>query len=247
MKLSCKVIEDMLPIYYDGVCSAESAALVEEHLKDCPRCSRVLAVLHTEIVPPENPVDDLKPLEGIRKKWKKSKRIYIGRGVCLALAALLLAAAVLSGVWYFSYGKYYYRLTEGMEQPGKEDAFLTSSDYFLEKNGYRFDVCLPFVLSDSGFVRVMDRGGLVMFLYPETGGSYRFWVYITDRDNEAYSVYLKSDMTPDFENHPFPVRSENEKQKISRLLLERNADIVSMLDEVKALWGIDLLEYAPSP
>ena len=117
----------------------------------------------------------------------------------------------------------------------------------MEKNGYRFDVCLPFVLSDSGFVRVMDRGGLVMFLYPETGGSYSFWLYITDQDNEAYSVYLKSDMTPDFENHPFPVRSENEKQKISQLLLERNADIVSMLDEVKALWGIDLLEYAPSP
>ena len=29
MKLSCKVIEDMLPIYYDGVCSDESATLVE--------------------------------------------------------------------------------------------------------------------------------------------------------------------------------------------------------------------------
>ena len=38
MKLSCKVIEDMLPMYYDGVCSDESAALVEEHLKECPEC-----------------------------------------------------------------------------------------------------------------------------------------------------------------------------------------------------------------
>ena len=33
MKLPCKVIEDMLPMYYDKVCSQESAALVEEHLR----------------------------------------------------------------------------------------------------------------------------------------------------------------------------------------------------------------------
>ena len=73
MKLPCKVIEDMLPMYYDGVCSDESATLVEEHLKECPQCSRVLADLHSGINIPENPVDDLKPLEGIQMKWKKSK------------------------------------------------------------------------------------------------------------------------------------------------------------------------------
>lgn len=245
MKLSCKVIEDMLPIYYDGVCSDESTTLVEEHLKECPQCSRVLADLHTGINIPEKTVDDLKPLEGIQKKWKKSKWTYIRRGICITLAALLLVTAVLTGIWYFSYAKYWYQLTDVMDQPTKEDKFLSSSDYVLEKNGYRFDVCLPIVLSDSGFVRVMDDDGLVMFLYPETGGSYSFWLYITDQDNESYSVYLKSDMTPDFENHPFPVRSESEKQKITQLLADKNEDVVSMLEEVQALWGIDLLKYAP--
>lgn len=245
MKLSCKVIEDMLPIYYDGVCSDESATLVEEHLKECPQCSRVLADLHTGINIPEKTVDDLKPLEGIQKKWKKSKWTYIRRGICITLAALLLVTAVLTGIWYFSYAKYWYQLTDVMDQPTKEDKFLSSSDYVLEKNGYRFDVCLPIVLSDSGFVRAMDDDGLVMFLYPETGGSYSFWLYITDQDNESYSVYLKSDMTPDFENHPFPVRSESEKQKITQLLADKNEDVVSMLEEVQALWGIDLLKYAP--
>lgn len=245
MKLSCKVIEDMLPMYYDGVCSDESATLVEEHLKECPRCSRVLADLHSGIDIPEKPVDDLKPLEGIQKKWKKSKWTYIRKGICITLATLLLVTAVLTGIWYFSYAKYWYQLTDVMDQPTKEDKFLSSSDYVLEKNGYRFDVCLPIVLSDSGFVRVMDDDGLVMFLYPESGGSYSFWLYITDQDNESYSVYLKSDMTPDFENHPFPVRSESEKQKITQLLADKNEDVVSMLEEVQALWDIDLLKYAP--
>lgn len=244
MKLACKVIEDMLPMYYDGVCSDESATLIEEHLKDCPQCSRVLADLHSGIHVPETPVDDMKPLEGIRKKWKKSKHTYIRRGICITLAALLLVAAVLTGIWYFSYAKHYYRLTEPMEQTAKEDTFFTSSDYTAEKNGYRFEVWLPIVLSNSGFARVMDEDGLVMFLYPEKGGSYSFWLYITDQDNEAYSVYLRSDLSPDFENHPFPVRSESEKQKITQLLTDKKEAVVSMLEEIHALWGIDLLEKA---
>ena len=167
------------------------------------------------------------------------------KGICIALAALLLVTAVLTGTWYFSYAKYYYQLTRTMERTAKEDQFFTSSDYTAEKNGYRFEVWLPIILSKSGFIRVMDDDGLVMFLYPEAGGSYSFWLYITDQDNESYSVYLKSDMTPDFENHQFPVRTETQKEQIKQLLVAQHDDIVAMLDAVRALWGIDLLKYTP--
>ena len=245
MKLPCKIVEDMLPIYYDGVCSEESAMLIEEHLKNCTQCSRLLTDLHTEIEISEKPVDDLKPLLRIQKKWKKSKRVYLRTGICATLAVLVLVMTVFSGIWYFSLGKYWYQLTEVMDPIGKEDHIATSSDYVAEQNGYRFDVSLPVILSNSGFVRVMDDEGLVLFFYPETGGSYSFWFYITDEDNEAYSVYLKSDMTPDFDNHPFPVRSELEKQRVTRLIIDRKEDVISILDAVQSLWGIDLLKYAP--
>lgn len=245
MKLPCKIVEDMLPIYYDGVCSEESAMLIEEHLKNCTQCSRLLTDLHTEIEISEKPVDDLKPLVRIQKKWKKSKSVYLRTGICVTLAVLVLVMTVFSGIWYFSLGKYWYQLTEVMDPIGKEDHIATSSDYVAEQNGYRFDVSLPVILSNSGFVRVMDDEGLVLFFYPETGGSYSFWFYITDEDNEAYSVYLKSDMTPDFDNHPFPVRSELEKQRVTRLIIDRKEDVISILDAVQSLWGIDLLKYAP--
>ena len=245
MNLPCKIVEDMLPIYYDGVCSEESTMLIEEHLKNCTQCSRLLSDLNTEIEISEKPVDDLKPLVRIQKKWKKSKRVYLRTGICVTLAVLVLVMTVFSGIWYFSLGKYWYRLTEDMDRIDKEDRFITSSDYMTEKNGYRFDVSLPIVLSNSGFVRVMDDEGLVLFLYPEAGGSYSFWLYITDENNEAYSVYLKSDLTPDFDNHPFPVRSELEKQRITQLLIDRKEDVLSILDAVQSFWGIDLLKYAP--
>lgn len=245
MKLSCKVIEDMLPMYYDCVCSNESATLVEEHLKECPNCCRVLSDLHCTIDIPVKTVDDLKPLEGIQKKWKKSKWTYIRRGICITLAIFFLAAVVLTGIWYFSYAKYWYQLTKVMDRPSEEEAVSISSDYFLEKNGYRFDVHLPVILSNSGFVRVMNNGRLVIFFYPQAGGSYSFWLYITDQNNQSYSVHVKANLTPDFESHPFPVRSEYEKQHIAQLLVEQNNDIVSMLNEIKSLWGIDLLKHAP--
>ena len=34
MKVPCSVIRDLLPLYHDSVCSPESSAMVEEHMKD---------------------------------------------------------------------------------------------------------------------------------------------------------------------------------------------------------------------
>ena len=245
MNLSCKVVEDLLPIYYDCVCSDESAALIESHIKECPNCSRTLIALQCEVEIPKLNVDDRKPLDSIEKKWKCNKRTYLLKGICITLAALALLFAVLTIVWYFVYAKYWFRLTDVMERTVNEDAYLTSSDYTLQNNGYQYDVCLPVVLSDSGFARVMAENGLVLFLYPEIGGSYSFWLYVTDNDKQSYSVYLKSDMSPDFENHPFPVRNEKEKQHISKMLVEQEKAITSMLAEIQELWGVELLEYAP--
>lgn len=244
MKLSCKVIEDMLPMYYDCICSDETAALIDEHLMQCPKCTQVLSALQSQIDIPEKPVDDLKPLEVIHKKWTKCKRSYIRTGICITLAALILVAAVLSGIWYFSYARYYFRMADNMERTPVEDGF-TSSDYTTVRDGYRFEVWMPILFSNSGFARIMDENGLIMFVYPEAGGTYSFWLSLTDDENESWSFYLKSDLTPDFEGHQFPVRSDAEKAYITQLLTTQQEDVTAMLNAVAAFWGIELLEYAP--
>ena len=48
MKISCKIIEDLLPLYHDGVCSEESKIVVREHLKDCERFKDVLNTITNE-------------------------------------------------------------------------------------------------------------------------------------------------------------------------------------------------------
>ena len=94
MKLSCKVIEDMLPMYHDGICSKESAALVDEHLKDCPHCSHILSELRSDIATPEKNVDDIKPLKKIQKSYKKMRMHWM-----LAIATILLLIPIAFFGW----------------------------------------------------------------------------------------------------------------------------------------------------
>ena len=44
MKISCNVIEDLLPLYVDDGVSEDSRQLVEEHLRDCPSCRKMLVI-----------------------------------------------------------------------------------------------------------------------------------------------------------------------------------------------------------
>ena len=85
MKLPCKVVEDILPMYYDKVCSEESAALVEEHIKDCPHCSQMLYDLRADMDIPAQKIDDIKPLKEIQKSYKKLKLGWLIAILCILI------------------------------------------------------------------------------------------------------------------------------------------------------------------
>ena len=108
MKISCNIIEDLLPLYVDDMVSEDSRQLVEEHLKACPTCRRM-----QEEIMRENHLTDVKKgsdsvqtnkmeaelLKKIRCKIRK-KRIA---SVLLAVA-IVLAAGGIGHYWY--YGKH---------------------------------------------------------------------------------------------------------------------------------------------
>ena len=83
MILDCKVIEDLLPLYLDNVCSDTSKQLVGEHLKECEDCRRLINTTQVVGVPhfePERPAVDnavRKGLKRIRFRWWASILIVI--------------------------------------------------------------------------------------------------------------------------------------------------------------------------
>ena len=94
MKLACKVIGDMLPMYHDQVCSEETAALVEKHLQGCPKCRQVLSDLRGELTAADTVVDDIKPLKKIQKRYKKLRLGWLIAVFCLLV---LVPAAFFAG------------------------------------------------------------------------------------------------------------------------------------------------------
>jgi len=91
MKLSCEVIKDLLPLYYDKVCSKESCSLVEEHLTQCPQCVHELQKLKMDFENPTISDGKMRLMENISAKWKKDKRVSFTKGSMLvsALAAVI--------------------------------------------------------------------------------------------------------------------------------------------------------------
>ena len=45
--MNCNIVKDLLPLYIDGCCSEESKKCVEEHIKACDKCKKVLEDMNT--------------------------------------------------------------------------------------------------------------------------------------------------------------------------------------------------------
>ena len=95
MTLSCNVIQDLLPLYHDGVCSQESRAAVEAHVKECRTCAELLARMDEELDCPRAAREEAGPLRAIRAAWEKTRRAAFRKG---ALLAALLCAALAGGI-----------------------------------------------------------------------------------------------------------------------------------------------------
>ena len=60
MKKECEMINDLLPLYIDGVCSEESKRLVEEHMKTCDACRKTAEQMKSDLVLPMKDSADVK-------------------------------------------------------------------------------------------------------------------------------------------------------------------------------------------
>ena len=103
MKVTCKVIQDLLPLYHDGVASPDTAALVEEHLKDCEACQEVFHKLQ-EAPAPSLTLDTIpkkretKFLEGLNQV----KRVLRKKWVKIATLAVVATLVVTIGLAFFA-------------------------------------------------------------------------------------------------------------------------------------------------
>ena len=122
MKISCNVIEDLLPLYVDEAASEDSRQLVEEHLKGCSSCRKMLEEIKKDnqlgtdhrISPEENKKAEIQSLKNIRK------RILRKRILSVILAAVLVFAVCETG-HYWMYDKETYLSWEDTDMTVKDN------------------------------------------------------------------------------------------------------------------------------
>ena len=110
MKITCNIIEDLLPLYVDDMVSEDSRQLVEEHLKTCPACRKMqeemqrenhLTSVGTNSNSSRTNITEAEPLKKIRCRIRK-KRIA---SVLLAVI-LVVAAGGIGHYWYYDKENY---------------------------------------------------------------------------------------------------------------------------------------------
>lgn len=89
--IPCEVIQDILPLYHDGICSSASGELVKDHIKDCKDCNNMLKALGDDSISGKLE-SEAKDVLKRHKRHELSKSMLIG----IIIAAFLLLPIIIS-------------------------------------------------------------------------------------------------------------------------------------------------------
>ena len=97
MKLSCEIVQDLLPLVVEGLSSEQTQAAVIEHAAVCSECRRVKLQLEQDVVPKIAPEV---PLREVKNAITAKRRRTVGIAVGLVLAVVLcIFARLTEPVW----------------------------------------------------------------------------------------------------------------------------------------------------
>ena len=89
--ITCGMAADLLPLYLDGCCSADSRAALEAHMDACPACRAQYAQLRRDLTPAAAAAEDPGTdgiARGLARKMRRRKRCL--RALCAVLGLSLI-------------------------------------------------------------------------------------------------------------------------------------------------------------
>ena len=108
MKLPCKIIEDLLPLYEEGICSEETREAIEQHLNECERCKNLYKGMQeipmTQFERPKSVQD-----KAMKNGLKKIKKYWWGS---IFIAIMIVPLSILGWNQYNESGICFTNLNE---------------------------------------------------------------------------------------------------------------------------------------
>jgi len=84
--ITCNTARDLLPLYVDDILSADSRALVDNHLPECPPCTDELEALRRPAEPPK-----FNASAGLKQSKKRLRKLIITAAAVTALVAVAVS------------------------------------------------------------------------------------------------------------------------------------------------------------
>lgn len=253
MRITCDVIQDLMPSYVDGILSEDSQALVKEHMESCKECRKMLEIMKEEqgkeqaqmissaasgaqrragetennctIKSNEKEVGSAAALKKIRKK------LIIRRVLTAAVAVILTLIAAAAGYdhWYFN-EKYMTLENSGMYVKNNR---LYSSNNLINrmKVQYTEDGKTEFVYAiDAPYAGTLELKGDDMLLQ--------------DFSKKTEEVSPEDDSTPETVTEVYYMSEEASKKSLGLTEMEVKGDLDAaekivdeMKQESKLIWS----------
>lgn len=92
----CNIVRDLLPSYIDELCSDDSKAFIEEHLKVCSECKEIYEMMSEgESKPEEITIDQKKIIDNVRSKMQKDIR---KRKFAFGIVSIIVILAIVISI-----------------------------------------------------------------------------------------------------------------------------------------------------
>lgn len=159
MKITCDIIEDLLPSYVDGILSDDSKALVDEHLKTCEKCRKNLNYMQkNEEHLLENEYQETAEAKNALLKIKRKLRLRKILVTIITAAAIFFITIASYHHWYWHESYLSYKESGMFIQNNK--LYSTKNMLSRTKVDYEDNGKVQFIYAvNAGYAGKMDLGG----------------------------------------------------------------------------------------
>lgn len=112
----CKIVQDLLPNYIDGLTNEETNLFIEKHIKECDDCKKIFENMKQDLKI-DKTIKNLEEANYIKKYSKKLKLLKI-----LLFISLIVALIVMTN-YYFVMKRAYFRTSDILVNMVKEGMY----------------------------------------------------------------------------------------------------------------------------
>ena len=243
MKITCDVIQDLMPSYVDGILSEDSQALVKEHIEACKECRKMLEIMKEEqgkeqaqmissvASGAQRRAGETENIGSVAALKKIRRKLIIRRVLTAAVAVILTLIAAAAGYnhWYFN-EKYMTLENSGMYV--KNNSLYSSNNLINRmKVQYTEDGKTEFVYAiDAPYAGTLELKGDDMLLQ--------------DFSKKTEEVSPEDDSTPETVKEVYYMSEVARKKSLELTELEAKGDLDAaekivdeMKQESKLIWS----------